>query len=228
MPRSARAAVGGLCYHVLNRGNGRATVFRQAADYRAFYDLLRESVTRRRMRLLAFCLMPNHFHAAVWPRDDGDLSRWMQWLMTTHVRRYHSYHETSGHLWQGRFKAFPIERDEHLLTVLRYIEQNPLRAGLVARAQDWRWSSLRERGRADAKTYLTDSPVPLPKKWVEWVNEPLTDKEAELARVRRCVNRGAPFGGERWTEQIAQQLGIEASLRPRGRPSHRKRREPHA
>jgi putative transposase len=145
MPRTARASLGNLCYHVINRGNGRAEVFHKARDYRAFVDLLRERVAQVPMRLLAFSVMPNHFHAAVWPLADGDLGRWMHWLLTTHVRRYHGHYKTGGHVWQRRFKAFPIEQDDHLLVVPRYIERNPLRAGLVVRAEDWPWSSLRQR-----------------------------------------------------------------------------------
>jgi REP element-mobilizing transposase RayT len=141
MPRTARAAVGGLCYHVLNRGNARHEVFHKPEDYAAFAKLLGEASERLPMRLVAWCLLPNHFHLVLWPRHDGDLSRWMQWLMTSHVRRYHRHYKSSGHVWQGRFKAFPIEQDEHLLTVLRYVERNPLRANLAPRAEDWRWSS---------------------------------------------------------------------------------------
>ena len=135
MPRTARASVGDYCYHVINRGNGRAEVFHADGDYQAFSGLLRQACERMPMRLLAYCLMPNHFHLALWPHHDGDLSRWMHWLLTAHVRRYHRWYDSSGHVWQGRFKAFPIEQDEHLLTVLRYIERNPIRAGLVSRAE---------------------------------------------------------------------------------------------
>src|SRR5262245_15978960 len=141
MPRTARALLGGYCYHVLNRGNGRRTVFHADADYRAFVELLRRAGDRTPVRLLAWCLMPNHFHLVVWPRSDGDLSDYMMWLLTAHVRRHRARHGGSGHVWQGRFKAFPIQEDEHLLTVLRYVERNPIRANLVRRAQDWVWSS---------------------------------------------------------------------------------------
>ena len=137
MPRTARGSVGGYSYHVLNRGNARSAVFHKPDDYRAFVEIMAEASVRIPMRILAYCLMPNHFHFALWPRDDGDLSRWMHWLLTTHVRRYLRHYHSSGHIWQGRFKAFPIEGDEHLLTVLRYIERNPLRAHLVDRAEDW-------------------------------------------------------------------------------------------
>jgi putative transposase len=127
MPRTARAAVGGPCYHVLNRGSARAEVFHKDEDYTAFVRLLPLAMERLPTRLLGFCLMPNHFHPVLWPHKDGDLGRFTQWLLTSHVRRYHRHYHSSGHVWQGRFKAFPIQRDEHLLTVLRYVEWNPLR-----------------------------------------------------------------------------------------------------
>lgn len=218
MPRTARASVGGICYHVINRGNAGAVVFRHAGEYGAFAGLLRESIDRVKMRVLSYCLMPNHFHLAVWPQADGDLGRWMQWLLTTHVRRYHSHYESRGRVWEGRFKAFPIQEDEHLLVVLRYIERNPLRAGLVARAEDWKWSSLTERGRVGS--FLDLGPVPRPADWITWVNAAMT--EVELERIRHSVARGTPFGSEKWTAEIARRLGLEASLRPRGRP----RKEP--
>src|SRR5438270_4693706 len=134
MPRGARAAQGGFCYHALNRGNGRRTVFHQDGDFAAFRKLLAEAGQRTRMRLLAYCLMPNHFHLAVWHAEDGQLSDYMGWLLTAHVRRYHQHYHSSCHVWQGRFRAFAIQEDEHLLAVLRYLERNPVRAGLVARA----------------------------------------------------------------------------------------------
>src|SRR5438128_247415 len=134
MPRTARAAVGGYCYHVINRGNARAEVFHHADDYHRFVGLLRSACVQVPMRVLAYCLMPNHFHLVLWPPGDDDLAAWMQWLLTTQVRRYRRRYGGSGHVWQGRFKAFPIQEDEHLLTVIRYVERNPLRASMVARA----------------------------------------------------------------------------------------------
>lgn len=142
MPRIARASVGDICYHVINRGNAQIEVFHKDGDYRAFMELIGLACQRIPMRVLAYCVMPNHFHLALWPRSDRDLGRWMQWLLTAHVRRYHQHYRSSGHVWQGRFKAFPIEQDDHLLTVLRYVERNPLRGGLVEQAENWRWSSL--------------------------------------------------------------------------------------
>jgi putative transposase len=217
MPRSARASQGGYCYHVLNRGNGRQTVFHKEGDYAAFVKLLRDAGERVPIRLLAYCVMPNHFHLALWPYEDGDLSAYMQWLLTAHVRRYHQHYHTSGHVWQGRFRAFPIQEDDHLLTVLRYIERNPVRAGLAASAQGWLWSSAAlvvADGRP--RPELDPGPVPRPADWLVHVNEPQT--EAEVERLRECLRRGRPFGTPLWMQRAARRLALEASLRPRGRP----------
>lgn len=221
MPRTARASVGGMCYHVLNRGNARAEVFHKEGDYAAFLDLMVEANERLPLRILGYVLMPNHFHLVLWPRGDGDLSRWMQWLLTSHVRRYHRHYHGSGHVWQGRFKAFPIEQDEHLLTVLRYTERNPLRTKLVRRAEAWAWSSLCWRRSGKRPAMLSDWPVACPRNWLAHVNALQT--EAELAAVRRSIARGAPFGDERWSERTAKRLGLESSLRARGRPRKAKK-----
>jgi putative transposase len=216
MPRTARASVGNVIYHVLNRGNGKSKIFFNDGDYAAFLVLLALACQRIPMRVLCVCLMPNHFHLILWPYKDGDLSRWMQWLMTSHVRRYHRHHGTSGHVWQGRFKAFPIQCDEHLITVIRYVERNAVRARLCKSAQDWRWSSLHLRGKRPAVTWLSSLPVDLPRGWTTYVNEPQTP--AELEAVRHTLKRGAPFGDRAWSRKIAARLGLESSLRPRGRP----------
>jgi putative transposase len=135
-------------------------VFHKEDDYQAFAELFAEARLRfPTMRLLAFVLMPNHFHLALWPSGDGDLGRWMHWVLTAHVRRYLRHDHSSGHVWQGRFKAFPIPEDEHLLTVLRYIERNPLRAGLVPRAEDCPWSSLHGLARDRPSALLDPGPV---------------------------------------------------------------------
>jgi putative transposase len=217
MPRGARDALGGYCYHVLNRGNGRRTVFHQEADFAAFGNLLREAGERIDVRLLAYCLLPNHFHLLVWPRRDGDLSAYMMWLTTAHVRRYHHHYHSSGHVWQGRFRSFPIQEDEHLLTVHRYIERNPVRAGLVARAQDWLWSSAARH--REGRPVLAAGPVAHAVNWLRYVNEPQT--EAEVEALRECIRRRRPYGDDAWSQRTARQMGLEASLRPRGRPPNK-------
>ncbi|MDR3639399.1 MAG: transposase [Isosphaeraceae bacterium] len=218
MARTARASVGGLCYHALNRGNRRETVFHKAGDYDAFLDAMFDASARTSMDLLGYCVMPNHFHLILRPQADGDLSRWMQWLLTAHARRYHRHYKTTGHVWQARFKAFPIEADEHLVTVPRYVERNPLRAELVVRAEDWRWSSLAAWLGGDGPLWRGEPPL-RDTQWLERVNEPLS--AGDLKRLLHAVERGAPFGGESWTRTTAERLGLESCLRPRGRPKKR-------
>src|SRR5437773_11604875 len=147
MSRRIRCSDGGYVHHVLNRAVGRATLFRKEADYVAFEKILREAWERFDMRLLAYLVMPNHWHLVVWPRKDGDLSSYLQWLTVTHVRRWHAHHHTAGTgpIYQGRFKSFPVQEGEHFLTVCRYVERNALRANLVSQAEHRRWSSLWHR-----------------------------------------------------------------------------------
>ncbi len=173
MPRTIRASQAGYCDHVLNRGNARAEVFHKPADHAAFLQIMAESSIRLPMRVLAYCVMPNHFHLILRPIGDGDLSRWMQWLLTTQVRRYLKHSGHTGHVWQGRFKAFPIQEDEHLVRVARHVERNPLRAGLVERAEDWPWSSLLSaRPGGEARPTLAPEEILRRGDWAAFVNAP--------------------------------------------------------
>jgi putative transposase len=113
MPRFARQIPGGICAHVVTRGNARATVFHSERDYSDLTQLMQDAQQRESIEILAWCLMPNHLHFVIRPREDGDLARWMHWLLTTHVQRHRSVHKTTGRVWQGRYKAFPIQADRN-------------------------------------------------------------------------------------------------------------------
>jgi putative transposase len=216
LPRTARASVGGVCSHVSNRGNGKAVIFHDRSDYGAFLDTISRAKARLPMRLLAYCLMPNHFHLVVLPFGDGDLGRWMHWLLTSHIQRHRNRYETTGRIWQGRFGSFPVQTDVHLLIVLRYVERNPVRAGLVESPEQWPWSSLRERLELTERGLLTTPQLELPRDWLRWVREPLTVKE--LGAVRKCSRRDRPYGDPAWTRGTAERLGLLSTMRPRGRP----------
>jgi putative transposase len=216
MPRTRRFIVANYCYHVLNRSNKKARIFHDAGDYEHLLAAIHRAQERIELPILAACVMPNHFHLVVRPRQDEDLSHWARQAFTTQVRWHHAKYESTGRLWQGRFKAFLIQEDHHLLTVMRYVERNALRARLVDRAEDWKWGSLGWRAMRQPPLRLCDSPVPLPTYWRHLVNEPQTS--AEIAEIRTCVNRQRPFGESDWVQRSAKDLGIESSLTPVGRP----------
>ncbi|MCJ7546769.1 MAG: transposase [Deltaproteobacteria bacterium] len=216
MPRISRGLSDGYIYHVLNRGNGGQKVFHKDKDYKAFVGLMGEAKERYSVKILGYCLMPNHFHMVVEPGVAEELSKYMQWLMTSHVRRYHTHYGTSGHIWQGRYKSFIILKDDHLLTVLRYVESNPVRAGLVGSAREWAWSSHREMIDERPRLLVDKVPIELPLAWDRWVDEPLTVREREGLRL--SVNRQSPYGDSVWQKKLSRALGLESTLRSRGRP----------
>jgi len=205
---------------VLNRANARRRIFERDDDYRAFERTLAEVQERIPMRILAWCLMPNHWHLVLWPRLDGDLSDYMRLVTLIHTQRWHAHRATagSGHLYQGRFKSFAVQDDAHFLTVCRYVEANALRANLVRRAEEWRWCSLWRacRGRAEEPPHIDEWPVARPCDWTAHVNQVVP--AVELEAVRCSTHRGTPYGQTPWVRRLAKELGLECSLRPRGRP----------
>ena len=218
MPRTARAAEAGMVYHVLNRGNGRMRLFHKPGDYEAFEQVLAEGLARYPVELFTYAIMPNHWHLVVRPATDGALGRWMGWIGVTHVRRHHEhYHRRGGgHLYQGRFKSFPVAEDEYFLTLCRYVEANPLRAGLVERADAWPWSGLARRAQRRQGLALADWPVVRPRRWADRVNAAL--EKDQLTAVRQCVQRGRPLGPDDWIRATAARLGLGFTLRGPGRP----------
>jgi putative transposase len=201
----------------VNRAVRRARLFDHASDYRAFTKVMAEAQSRVPLRLLSYCVMPNHFHLVAWPSSDEELSDFMHWFTGTHSKRWHAYRGTSGtgSVYQGPFKAFPVQTDRHFLTVCRYVEQNPLRARLVERAQDWVWSSLYDRCRNCRPVELAEWPILQPADWIDQVNRLDT---VVVTRIRRSIIRNSPFGDVEWAKRTARQVGLEASLRPLGRP----------
>ncbi len=220
MPRPLRTAPGGFVYHVLNRANGKRRIFEHDRDYLAFENVLAEVQERIPMRILGWCVMPNHWHLLLWPREDGELSRYMRLVTLTHTQRRHAYCASAGtgHLYQGRFKSFVVQDDAHFLTVSRYVEANALRGNLVRRAEDWPWGSLWRLAhkKGDGAPEINPWPVTRPSDWLTYVNQP-TDA-VEVDALRRCAQGGRPYGVPTWVESVAQQLGLECTLRPRGRP----------
>jgi len=221
MPRSPRNAPGGYIYHVLNRANARMTMFEKDEDYQVFEGILADSLKLvPGMRLLTYCLLPDHWHLVLWPRRDGELSDFTRRVAHTHTRRWHAQRRElgGGHLYQSRFKSFPVHKDEHLVAVCRFVEGNPVRSKLVDAAKDWRWGSLwrHTQGSEAEQSILSDWPVAAPRNYLSSVDRPF--KPAELARLLLCLQRGQPYGPDAWIQKTAVKLGLESSLRPRGRP----------
>ncbi|MDD5135411.1 MAG: transposase [Phycisphaerae bacterium] len=218
MPRAKRIIKANLVYHVMNRANGRLRIFKKDSDYKAFETVVASAIERFKVRLTGYCIMGNHWHFLLWPSHAEQLSEIMKWLTVTHTQRWHAAHNTygCGHVYQGRFKSFPVGSDEHYLRVMRYIESNPLRAGLVKCSQDWQWSSLSLRNGRSSDISLSDGPVDLPGDWNLLVNMGMD--ETENKAICNAVKRGCPYGGNEWTKKTASVLSLESSLKPLGRP----------
>lgn len=194
-------------------------IFRKPADYCAFMRLMEEGRERTGMRILAYCLMPNHWHMVLWPRDGKDLSAFVGWVSNTHVRRWreHRHKVGEGHLYQGRFKSFPAQAGKGLYAVLRYVEGNARRAKLTRSADAWPYGSLYAGGhRPEDRVELSPWPIPLPRNWVASVNEPI--EAAELNRLRLHIQRERPYGDHEWTAEAVKRMGLEWTMRDRGRP----------
>ena len=220
MPRPKRICPAGEVFHVLNRAVARLTIFEKPADYDAFLRAVDETWQAVPLPIFAMAVMPNHWHFVVRPTTDDQLSEFFQRLSVMHTMRYHAHYKTggTGHLYQGRFKSFPIQSDEHLLIAMRYVERNPVRANFVDLAEEWLWGSAHARQQsADQHRWLaTPDDPPLPRQWRSWVNKAETD--AEVKALRTCIQRGLPFGDDRWIKSSTVRLSLESTTRPRGRP----------
>ena len=221
MGRVARVAVGGEIYHVINRAAARLQIFNVPSDYQLFLSLLQEAKDKNNIDIYSYVLMPNHWHLQVRPENDGDLARFMHGLTNAHTRKIHTLTKTIGYgpLYQGRYKSFLVESDSYLLTVLKYIERNPVRAKLVTKAEDWKWGSswIRIHGNKEQKKLLSDTPAPLPKNYEAWVNT--EDSPGDLESMRASTNKGTPFGRKTWIEQMVESYNLGATMRDPGRPT---------
>jgi putative transposase len=218
MPRQARIAPDGLIHHVMNRGDHRETIFHKAADFQAFLGLMSEAGRRIAMRILAYCIMRNHFHFVLWPYEGVDLSAYMQVLMNLHISRYLRHYPPSspGHIYQGRYTNSLVQDGPSLLTVMRYVEANALKANLVTRAEHYMWSSASPHASDPGRPALSDGPAPKPPDWLGFINAPQRGEEIE--KMQRAMWRGAPVGDEAWRNRMVKAYGLDHTIRDRGRP----------
>lgn len=222
MPRIKRTNVGGYVYHVLNRANARVQIFDNYEDYKLFENILEEAIEKFNVKILAYCIMPNHFHLVLYPENEGDLSIFMGWVTNTHTRRWHTQKGTvgQGHLYQGRYKSFICQDDNHFLTLVKYVEQNALKAKLVKKAEGWRWSSVwrREYGTIKQKKLLFPWPVSKPKDYLSWLNTILPEEKEEI--IERSIIKSNPYGEDYWLDNTVKKFGLEQTLRRVGRPKN--------
>lgn len=218
MGRAPRADEVGGIYHALNRGNAKNDIFFKEADFEAFDCLIAEGLKLFPVDLIAYQWMKNHWHMVLSPQVDGGMSLFIGWITLTHTQRYHAHHGTTGygHVYQGRYKSFPIQDDDHFHVVCRYVERNALTANLVQRAEDYRWGSLYHWLGGESPIELAPWPVRRLPRWVERVNTALSPKEIDA--LERSETRGIPFGDDAWIEKTIKRLGLESTSRPRGRP----------
>ena len=204
----------------MNRSARKLTLFHSAPDYDAFVAVLAQAQACVPMRLLCFVVMPNHWHLVLWPSSDADLSRYMRWVTVTHAIRWQLARGSAGTgaVYQGRFKAIPVQSDAHFLKVCRYVEQNPVRAGLTTTPEDWPWSSAAQLGREQWPT-MASWPVPRPSAWHPACSDGCA---RDNDRIRECMRRRVPFGATEW--QVATGHALGWSLRRRGRPPRLDRR----
>lgn len=202
----------------MNRAAKRVQLFDSTEDYSAVESLLLRAKVATGMRLLDYCIMPNHFHVILWPRAASEMSQFMRRFTGVHAQIWQTARGStgSGAVYQGRYKAIPVQTERYFYKVCHYVHSNPLRAGLVPRAEDWRWSSLWRRLHNEDVDLLDPWPIPCPPDWLQLLNA--TTAADELATVRGAIKRGIPLGDPDWIEKTARIVGLRSRLRSRGRP----------
>ena len=168
--------------------------------------------------------MPNHWHMVVRPNIDGEMGRFAQWVGLTHTQRYHVHYQTTGlgHVYQGRYKSFPVQCDGHFLTVCRYVERNAYAAKLCRGPDQWKWGSQYHWRKGDAlsRQLISTWPVRRRNNWIQWTRTDFSKEERTKLDWSR--DRGVPFGDETWVEATARRFDLESTMRPRGRPNKHK------
>lgn len=221
MPRIARVSAPGIAHHITQRGNNRETIFLDEEERHQYLGLLKKYSDRHGMKVLAYCLMSNHVHILGIPEKADSLGNT---LRDTHMR-YSQYvnrkYKRSGHLWQGRFFSCPLD-NVHILAAARYIERNPVRAELVRRAEEWKWSSARAHISDVTDELLSEDTMflGLVNDWREFINEPDDMEVVEI--LRKSTRTGRPLGNKGFVTQIENFLSRVLRLKKAGRPPKKK------
>ena len=219
MPRVPRIVIPGVVHHVTQRGNNRQDVFFADEDRKVYLALLVKQSGRYGLPIVGFCLMTNHVHLIVRPETEESLAKAIgqaHWHYTQYVNALYG---RSGHLWQNRFKSYALDR-RHFIRALRYTERNPVRAGMVRTAWDYRWSSAASHvGHEEPFNFLDMSNWDELRSGLNW-RDVLTDPmdKQEVGRIRRHLETGRPAGSDRFLAKLERLLGLNLRPQPHGRP----------
>lgn len=230
MPRPIRIYYPGLIYHVLNRGNKREPVFLNDDDYQHYLDILKRYKEKFEFKIFAYCLMDNHMHLLLKVSEKASISKIMQTITIAHTRRFHQKYRTSGHIWQGRFKSPLVSADEYLLTLMRYIEQNPVRAGIVKHPKQFQFSSYKANTaiKNDGFVDKDDNPVFLglgntmeerTARYEQFASELLNEDNLKL--IRKTLGGQTHYTSEKFLRQIQEILSHKREMH-RGRPRQKR------
>ena len=216
MPRRNRHTLSGVAFHVMNRAVRGTILFRTNSDFDAFAAILREALKRTPVDIVSYQVMENHWHFVMICERIADLSKLMHWFEGKHANKWAGAHHARGrgYVYQGRFKAVPVQTNHSLVRVCRYVERNAMRKNLVSAAEDWTWGSLYARCNSCYPIPLCEWPIPQPSNWIELVNTPQSEKE--LAALRRHIRRDQPIGSRAWQAAVAPFVGM--TMAPIGRP----------
>ena len=215
MSRLPRLVLPGLAHHVTQRGNGRQRVFHEEGDYALYRDLLAQAAERARVEVWAYCLMPNHVHAIVVPSDEDGLRRTFGDLHRRYTAYVNARARRTGHVWQGRFGSVAMD-EAHLAHALRYVSLNPVRAGLVAQAADWRWSSVRAHlAGADDGLVRVRPALDRVGDFAAFLGQEV-DEDAAFLALRRAEGIGRPIGAPDWIAALERQTGRTLVAAKRG------------
>jgi putative transposase len=216
MPRRPRHKLSGVVFHVMNRAVRGTTLFAKNADFEALARIMREELVLSPVKVLSYEVMDTHWHLVLTCHRVADLSKFMHRFEGRHANNWAGAHRARGRgaVYQGRFKAVPVQTSHSLYRVCRYVERNALRKNLVAAAEHWTWGSLHARCNDYYPIPLARWPLPIPPNWIELVNTPQSARE--LADIRRRIDRDQPIGDPKWVRAVAPFVGL--TLRRIGRP----------
>ena len=225
MPRYARLTIANIPYHLIHRGNNKQAIFFGDDDYLFFLDTIKEAKGKYECKLYAYCVMTNHLHLLVEPLIKEHLALFIKLIAQKYTQHINRFHKRTGTLWEGRFKSCPVSMDNYLLACCRYIEMNPIRAGVVADLKDYRWSSypgkigIRKDDLLDLDVWyesLGDTERERQERYHEWFKESIPEDEWNL--IREATNKGGVLGNSRFKSRIEGTIGRRIEFRKKGRP----------